>query len=301
MSDTLLVTGASGHLGQRVLHHLLETLNVPASRVIAASRNPAQLAEWSKRGVTTRASDFDDSASLDAAFKGVQRALLISTNTLDRPGHRLEQHLRAVNAASRAGVQHVVYTSMPKPLGSPVTFAPDHSGTEAGLVASSLPAWTVLRNQWYFENLFMSLPQVFGSGKWFTAAGDGAIAHIARDDLARAAATALAQGGNDKRVLNLTGIKRYTTREIATLAAAAVGKPIDVVSITNEQLVAGLLGAGLPDPIARMLASFDAHTAAGGLAEISGDYKALTGVEPQAFEAWLPANKAALTTAQAEH
>ncbi|MFN5683129.1 NAD(P)H-binding protein, partial [Bradyrhizobium sp.] len=188
MSDPLLVTGAAGQLGRAVIRHLLTTLKVPAGSIIAATRKPEQLKDLAAQGVQVRAADFDDPQSLPAAFAGVGRMLLISTDRLDRPGYRAEQHGRAIAAAEQAGVGHVVYTSMPKPDNSPLLIAPDHARTEAALRDSKLAGWTVLRNHWYFENLLMSLPQILGSGRWFTADEGGASADIARDDLARAAA-----------------------------------------------------------------------------------------------------------------
>src|SRR5579859_8190921 len=160
----LLVTGAGGQLGQRVLHHLTDSLKIPAGRIAAATRKPESLAAWAAQGVALRRADFDEPASLEQAFAGISRLLLISTDALDRPGHRLAQHRAAIAAAAKAGVSHVVYTSMPKPETSAVLFAPDHAGTEAALAASALPEWTVLRNNWYFENLFFSLPSAREAG-----------------------------------------------------------------------------------------------------------------------------------------
>ncbi|MBI5276490.1 MAG: SDR family oxidoreductase [Burkholderiales bacterium] len=293
MEPTLLVTGASGQLGARVLHHLLHTLKVPAGRVFAASRKPEALAEWAAQGVTVRAADFDNADALPAAFQGVQRVLVVSTDALDRPGRRLEQHRNALRAAEQAGVAHLVYTSMPKPESSAVLFAPDHAGTEAALAASALPGWTVLRDNWYFENQLMGLAPAIASGKWYSAEGDGRIAHIARDDVARAAACVLAGNAAGKTRYTLTGCRAYSRQEIVSLLSRATGKPIEVVPVPLEGLVQGMVAAGMPQPIARVVASFDANTAAGGLADVTGDYRALTGVEPQSFEAWVAASRLA--------
>lgn len=294
MSDTLLVTGASGHLGRRVIHHLLQTLKVPAARIIATTRKPEALADLAALGVVVRQADFDDSASLAQAFEGAQRLLLISTDAMDRPGRRLAQHQAAVAAAVKAGVQHVVYTSVPKPEDSPLLIAPDHLGTEQALAASALAGWTVLRNHWYFENLFMTLPSVLPSGQWFSAAGQGGIAHIARDDLGRAAATALAGSGTGKTTYTLSGARAFTTAEIAELISATLDKPIQLIPVPVEGLIQGMVGAGLPAPVAALFASFDTNTAAGRVSEVTGDFQQLTGVAPQPFAAWLAENKAAL-------
>ena len=285
-----LVTGASGHLGQAVVQHLLTTYSVPANKIIAASRHTDKLADLKAKGVQVRKADFDDEAGLLKAFEGVSRVVIISTDSLDGPGKRLSQHLRAISAAEKAGVNHVVYTSMPKPETSAVTFAPDHVGSEKALAASKIKGWTVLRNNWYFENLFHSVPQAIKSGSLYTAAGKGTIAHIARNDLGRAAAAVLSSDKGGKQTYTVTGSKEYTTDQIAALVSAATGKPITVVHVPVEGLVQGMIGAGLPEPIARIFASFDANTAQGGLAGVTDDYKALTNSEPQAFEDWVKAN-----------
>jgi len=290
----LLVTGASGQLGQRVVHHLLNTLGVPAQRLIATTRAPAKLAALAAQGVDVRAADFDDAQALVPCFRGANRMLLISTDALDVAGRRLAQHRNAIRAAELAGIDHVAYTSMPVPHRSPLLIAPDHAGSEDALAASALPNWTVLRHHWYFENLFMTLPQVLPTGKWYSAAGQGRVAHIARDDLALAAATVLAGKGSGKNTWTLSGTRAYSTVEMAALIAKAVGQPINVVPVALEDLVQGMVAAGLPEPLARVFASFDTNTAAGCVAEVTGDFERITGRKPQAFEAWLAQSTPAL-------
>jgi len=293
MSDTLLVTGASGHLGQRVLTHLLDTLKIPGERIVAVSRKPEALSDWTTRGVVARAGDFDDPSSLRAAFGGVDRLLLISTDSLHQPGQRLAQHKAAVSAAVEAGVKHVVYTSMPNPQNSLVLFAPDHAGTEAALAGSALPGWTVLRNHWYSETLFFALPPILASGKWYTAAGEGKTPYIARDDLARAAATALV-GGHGKLTFTLGGRKAYSVKEVADLVGRTVGRTIEVVPISVQMLAANLAGLGLPPPLPNTFASIEAAVAAGQFDSVADDFKKLVGNDPLPFEQWLLANKLAL-------
>ena len=290
----LLVTGAAGHLGQSVLHHLIATLGVPAGSIVAATRNPAKLAIWAAKGVSTRQLDFEDAESLGAGFAGVSRALLISTDAVDRPGRRLEQHVAAIAAMESAGVQHVVYTSMPRPENSPLLLAPDHEGSEKALANSNLPGWTVLRNHWYFENLFASLPSALASGKWYSADEGGASADISRDDLGRAAATVLAGDGQGRRILTLSGPQALTRAQTVERLNAALGKAIEIVPVPLEALVQGGVAAGLPEPVARIYASFDANTAAGRVAAVSDDFARITGRAPQTFDAWLAVNKAAL-------
>ena len=299
MSDKLLVTGAAGHLGQLVIHHLLDTLKLPADCIIATTRKPEALAALAAKGVTVRKADFDDVASLTTAFAGAQRLLLISTDALDRPGRRLEQHRNAIAAAANAGVGHIVYTSMPMPGDSPLLLAPDHLGTEQALAASPL-SWTILRNCWYMENLFMSLPSALASGQWYSAAGDGRIAYVARDDLARAAAVALASNDTSKTTYTLTGSEAFTTEEVAKRVAELASKPISVVHVPIEGRIQGMVAAtGWPLELATIFASFDTNTKAGRVAAVTQDFRKLTGGEPQKLADWLVANKVALAAPQA--
>ncbi len=293
MSQKLLVTGAAGHLGRRVIAHLIETHRVAPSQIVAATRTPDKLSALAAAGVTVRRADFEDPASLSAAFSGVGRVLLISTDALDKPGRRLAQHKAAIDAAKQAGVKHVLYTSMPNPETSVVTFAPDHLGTERALAASGL-GWTVLRNAWYMENLLMAVPSVLAGGKWFTSAGEGRIPYIGREDCARAAAAALVSDQTTNARYDITGAQAYTRAEIAALVSQIAGKPIEVIQVSDEQLAQGLTGAGIPGPFVPVLVSFDTNTRLGHFDLVSEDVRKLTGQGPQSLRDFLLANKAAL-------
>ncbi len=294
MTDTLLVTGASGQLGRSVINHLLDTFKVPAARIIATTRTPANLADLAARGVDVREADFDDQASLAKAFKGADRALVISTNELAIQGKRREQQLAAVAAAKQAGVAHLLYTSLPNPEpGSPIIFAPDHYDTEQAIKATGIP-YTILRNSWYDENLFMSLPQTLASGHWYTSAGDGRISYCARDDMAAAIAGALASGAKESTTYTLTGPKAYTVAEVAALVTEVTGKPIQVIQLSDDALTDGMKAAGLPEPIARLLVSFDAATRVGGLGMVTDSVEKLSGRKSVSLKQFLEANKAKL-------
>ncbi|MBZ9675948.1 NmrA family NAD(P)-binding protein [Mesorhizobium sp. ES1-1] len=293
MTATLLVTGASGQLGRSVINHLLDTYKVPPAQIIATTRTPATLADLAARGVTVREANFDDTASLAAAFEAADRMLIISTNELAVQGKRQEQQLAAVAAAKQAGVSHIHYTSMPTPEGSPILFAPDHYATEQAIKASGIP-YTIFRNGWYDENLFMAMPQVLAPGQWYTSAGDGAISYGARDDYAAAIAAGLASDASESTTYTLTGPKAYTAAEVAALVTEVTGKPIQIVQLSDDALTEGMKAAGLPEPIARLLVSFDAATRAGGLGMVTDSVEKLSGRKSVSLEQFLQNNKAAL-------
>jgi len=293
MSETLLVTGAAGQLGRLVLDELLASGKVLPANIIATSRDAAKLADYTAKGVQTRSADFDDAASLEAAFRGADRILIISTDALDEAGKRLRQHQTAVAAAQKAGAKHILYTSMPNPETPVIPFAPDHLGTENAIKATGIP-YTILRNGWYMENLFLALPHALADGKWYTASGEGQLAHVARADIAKATAAALASGATESATYTLTGETKRTVNEIAAIVSKVTGKPLDVAHVTDEQLAGGLKAAGLPDFFIPIIVSFDTNTREGHIDMVTGDVGTLSGEKLTTLESFLEASKSAL-------
>jgi NAD(P)H dehydrogenase (quinone) len=288
---TLLVTGASGHLGRRVVELLLDS---QAGTVVAATRTPGKLADFAARGAVVRPADFDDAASLKAAFAGVDRLLLISTDAVAVPGQRLQQHLNAVQAAEEAGVKHVVYTSLmnPEP-GTPVKIAGDHYGTEQALAASGM-GWTVLRENIYTQVLLGSLPQAVQTGQLFAATGDGKVAFITREDCARAAAAALTAPFEGRRTLDITGPEALSRHDLARIASEISGQPVTYIPLELEAVIQGMIQAGLPRPLAEAYASFDAAVAQGLFDRVSSAVEDLTGRRPTSVTEFLSDHRTAL-------
>lgn len=289
MSRTLFVTGASGQLGGLILDELAKSGT--KDRIIAGSRTPEKARI--PAGIESRKIDFDDAASLDAAFAGVDRLLIVSTDALDEPGKRARQHKAAVEAAKRAGVKHVVYTSAPKVDDSPLVLAPDHKATEEALAASGL-GYTVLRHNWYTQLLLASLPGAMKSGQLFSAAGTGRTAYVTREDCAAADAAALLSDFEGKRVLELTGPEALTVDDVARLASEVTGKPVAVVQVSEDQFAQGAIAAGLPEFVARFFAAVETNVKDGALDVVSDEFEKLTGRKPTSVKAFLEANRAAL-------
>ena len=283
MSQTILVTGASGQLGRAVVRHLLESQGVAPASLIAVTRDPAKLADLAAKGVTVRAGDFKAADTLPAAFAGADKVLIISGADI---GQRLPQHQAAVAAAVKAGASRIAYTSMPNPEpGNRVLFAPEHFGTEQAIKETGLP-YTIFRNGWYQENLMLALPAAFASGSWYTSSGQGRIAHAARDDMAAAIAGALAADEGESVTYTLTGPEALTSDEIAARAANSLGKPLQVVHVTDEQLAEGLKAAGVPEAFIRLTVSFDTNTREGGFDLVTGDIEKLSGRAPAPIESF---------------
>ncbi|MFY1827038.1 SDR family oxidoreductase [Myxococcus fulvus] len=292
-SPTLLVTGASGHLGRRVVELLLEAGKGP---LIVTTREPSKLADLAARGVVVRKADFDDVSTLAAAFDGAERLLLVSTDSLDVPGRRIIQHRNAVEAARIVGVKHVVYTSLTRPEpDSPITLAKDHWDTEQTLATSGL-GFTVLRNNIYMEMLLHSLPQAVAQGRLVTATGTGATAYVTREDCARAAVAALTSTYEGKRVLEITGPSAVTQAELARLAGELSGRPVEYVAVDAASLASGLVAHGLPAPLVEAYASFDVAVAQGRMSGVTSAVADLTGKAPVSIHQFLSAHREVFAT-----
>lgn len=290
-NTTLLVTGAGGQLGRQVVENLLQS---GVRNLIAASRDPGKLADVAKRGIETRRADFDDPASLDTAFRGVDRLLLISTDNLADPGRRSRQHRAAIAAAERAGVRHVVYTSAPSPYPTPKdSLINDHFWSEQALAASKLD-WTILRNHLYADLLLMSLPHAIQGGKLFSATGKAGRNYVTRADCAAAAAGALLKG-QGKQIFDVTGPAPITQDELAAIAGQLAGKTVAHIAVSPRDLAAGLTQAGLPPFLVDALVAFDVDASRGHHAIQAPTVQDLAGRAPTALRDFLGAHKDALT------
>jgi NAD(P)H dehydrogenase (quinone) len=152
---SVVVTGATGHLGRLVIESLLEQ-GRPAAQIVATGRRTEQLADLADRGVVVRRADYTDSGSLKEAFQGADKVLLVSSSEV---GQRFTQHVNAVDAARAAGVGLIAYTSITRADTSGLALATEHKATEDYIRESGLP-YVFLRNNWYIENYTDQLPVV---------------------------------------------------------------------------------------------------------------------------------------------
>lgn len=255
----IIVTGATGQLGRLVIQSLLTKL--PAAQIVAAVRQPERAADLAELGIQVRQADYTKPATLDAAFKGAEKILLISSSEV---GQRTAQHKNVIDAAKRAGVSLLAYTSLLHADRSPLGLAAEHQATETLLQESGVPH-VLLRNGWYTENYLASIPPALQHGAYIGSAGDGRIASAARADYAEAAAAVLTLAGHAGKVYELAGDESYTLAEFAAELSKQAGQSIPYVNLPEADFKAALVGAGLPEPLAGLLADSDTGAANGGL------------------------------------
>lgn len=269
---SIVVTGATGHLGRLVVTHLLAD-GVPADQVVAAGRRTETLADLAERGVRVATLDYGQPETIAAALEGAETVLLVSGSEV---GQRVEQHRAVIDAAKAAGVGRLVYTSAPKADTSPLVLAPEHKATEEILRASGL-TYTILRNGWYTENYLGDVQQARETGEIVGSFGDGRVASAPRDDFAAAAAVVLRTEGHDDAVYELSGDEAWGFDELAAAASEVLGRPVVYRAVSPEQRAADLAAAGLDEGTVGFVVALEGNTRDGLLAETSGDLSRLIG------------------------
>lgn len=266
---SIVVTAATGHLGQLVIDELLQ--RVPADQVVAVARNAEKAAALADRGVEVRIADYNDPAALAHAFGAGDTVLLIS----GLEPNRVEQHKSVIAAVKDARAARIAYTSV---LGGPAAdfaLAADHITTEQAILDSGLP-YTFLRNGWYNEVYTDQIAVQLEHGV-VGSAGDGRIASASRRDFAAAAAVVLTGEGHEKKAYELNGDVAWTLTEYAGELSKQSGKDVAYNNLSTEDHVQVLLGAGFPEPLAEIFAEVDTAIERGLLSGRGSDLSRLIG------------------------
>lgn len=267
----IAITGATGQLGRLVIDSLLKI--VAPAELIALVRDPAKADDLRAKGVKVRVADYSKPETLTSALAGVDRLLLISSSEV---GQRSAQHGAVIEAAKLAGVQLLAYTSLLHADTSTLGLAAEHRDTEKALVDSGL-SYVILRNGWYSENYTASVAPALQHGVILGSAKDGRISSAARADYADAAAVVLTSENQAGKVYELAGNESYTLAELATEVAKQSGKDVVYNDLPEDQYKDALVGLGLPDVFAALLADSDAAAAKGDLYDQSNELGKLLG------------------------
>ena len=242
------ITGATGQLGRLVVEKLKQRVN-PDS-LVALVRAPEKAADL---GIEARAFDYTRPETLAPALAGIDHLLLISGNEV---GQREAQHRNVIEAAQKAGVKWIVYTSLLRADTSSLSLAPEHAATEKLLEKTGIP-YTILRNGWYTENYTGSLVGSVQAGALAGSAGEGKVSSAAREDYAEAAAVVLSGEGHEGKVYELAGDEAYTLKELAAEVSRQVGKEVPYNNLPEAGYAQLLVSLGVPEGFAQAIAQWD--------------------------------------------
>lgn len=265
----ILVTGATGHFGGKVMETLLK--NVPAENIAVSVRDPKKAETLKARGVDVRHGDFDVPETLDTAFKGIDRLLIISTQGDNET--RIRQHLAAVEAAKRTGVGFIAYTSLANADESTLDLAKVHRETEAAIKKSGIP-YSFLRNNWYIENETPAFQGVLAGAPLTISAGDGKVGWATRDDYAEAAAKVLAGENHENTVYELSG-KPISYDDLANILVSVIDRDVPVEKVDDATYAEIMTNVGLPKDLVAFLEDIQCSIRNGALDYESNDFETL--------------------------
>jgi len=264
----IAITGATGQLGRLVVEKL--KAKTSASDIVALARSTAKAAGL---GVAAREADYDKPETLGRALDGADTLLLISSSEV---GKRATQHRAVIEAAKKAGVRRIVYTSLLHADTSPLSLAEEHLATEAELKASGI-AFTILRNGWYTENYTGSIPGALAGGALLGSAGEGKVSSATRADFAEAAVAVLTGEGHEGRTYELGGDEDWTLQDLSAEVSRQTGRAIPYRNLSEAEYADALKGFGLPEGFVRMIAGWDVGASQGALFDDSRQLSKLTG------------------------
>jgi NAD(P)H dehydrogenase (quinone) len=265
------VSGASGHLGRATVAELVQR---PGSHeVVGISRTPENITAPAQG----RFGDYNQPESLAKAYAGLDRLLIIPTL---EPGKRAAQNVAAIDAAVRVGVKHIVFmsTAGARQEEEPALSASYWQGEQC--LITTAPVWTILRMNFYAESFLQQAQAALAQGV-LTGLSENRVAFVARDDVAAAAAGILIGDCHAGAIYNATGPERLSGTGRAALIAEITGRPLAFLTITKEQLRAGLTQAGLPVEVINIVISIQTSFAAGAFDIVTGDVERLGGRAPR--------------------
>lgn len=266
----IFISAATSQLGQHTIQTLLNN-GIPASNIVAGIRDPQKAQNLKDLGLELRTFDYQQPETLEAALQGVEKFLLISSGSFD---NRQQQHLNAIQAAQKAGVKHIVYTSILN--AGEMALAADHKATEQHLLNSGL-TYTLLRNGWYNENYAGSIQQAAQTGALYGSAGAGKISAASRQDFAEAAAAVLNTSGHENTTYELGGTESFTLSELAAEISKQTGKEVTYHDLPQSEYQKLLEQVGLPAPLAFVFADSDTGISRGELFTERTDLQDLIG------------------------
>lgn len=280
----ILVTGATGHLGGSVIRHLLKS--VPADQIIALVRDESKAIKLKDYGVPIRVGDYHNPASLSAAFKHVDKILLISSNDYN---DRFGQHKNVIDAAMVNGVNHLVYTGVSlKDVNNSVLYShmKDHFLTEDYLKESGMN-YTFMRHNLYAEMIpFYMGNQVLEKGIVFPA-GSGRIPFALRDEMGEANASILINQGHENKSYNIANETAYSFQDMADILSELAGKKVSYTDPDHGSYIDSLKATGLPELKVRAASLFSVAMRNGDFMLPGNELKSLLGRRPTGLKTYL--------------
>ncbi|QEC43372.1 NAD(P)H-binding protein [Pseudobacter ginsenosidimutans] len=279
----IAITGANGQLGRATIDYLLDKIS--PSQLVAVVRNPSSVQGLWNNQVQVRQAAYEEPGKLEAAFNGVHTLLQISTTSTGDAGVR--QELNVVEAAKRAGVQHICYTSsLQADATADFTCSRQAAATEAAIRASGMQ-YTFLRNGLYMELILQLAGEVFEGGDICYPAKYARVSFVSRNDIAEALSK-LVTGGSDKnRIYEITGSRAWSFYDVCEMLRQEKRLCCRYISISEEEYRAVLQSLPIDADLAELLCSMASGISAGEFSHTGDDLEKILGRPPMQLRSFI--------------
>jgi NAD(P)H dehydrogenase (quinone) len=282
----ILVTGATGHLGNAAIQSLLKK-GVPAHEISALVRDENKAVNLKDQGVQIRIGNYNNYDSLKDALRGVDKLLLVSSNEIT--ADILVQHKDVINAARENRANHIVYTGMDIKNfeTTAIPFVSQVHKDTADYLKQTGVAYTILDNTLYAESIGKYIGETFLESGIFFPAGDGKLPWVSRAEMGEAAAVVLTSPGHEHKTYAITADTAYSFEEIAGMLSAITGQPVKYLKPDLNTYTGALEKAGVPKEVVSFLGGFGTAIANGEFDTQRSDLENLLGRKPMELKEFL--------------
>lgn len=282
----ILVTGANGHFGSATIDYLLQK-GVQPQEIAALVRSEEKGASLKDKGIELRLGDYHNYNSLMEGFKGIDKLLFVSSPS---PADRTQEHTNVVNAAKKAGVKHIVYTSLERKnetANSPLkTLMLAHVATEKAIKGSGID-YTIMRCNLYGDYIpWMVGEKVLETGIYYPA-GSTKVNWTMRNDMAEAAANILIGEGHRNKDYYISSAEQFSFLDIANIISEVSGKQVSYTSPGVQEYTTTASNAGMPQMLVEIFAGFATATEQGEFLTEKMDLEKLLGRKPLSIKGFL--------------
>jgi uncharacterized protein YbjT (DUF2867 family) len=284
----ILVTGATGNVGSRLVRSLLSR----GQSVRAFARTGDQSRFDPKVEVVV--GDFRDKASLSQALNGASKMYLLSK------GEDLEElEANVIEAASSAqGLELIVKHSVIGAQYKAADFGRWHRASEERIEASGLP-YVFLRPTSFDSNALFWADTIQSHDTAYGALGNTMLPVIDPEDIAEVAATVLTTPGHNGKAYDLTGPESLTNEQQVAILASLIGRPLKYVDVPDSAARESMIGMGMTPAYADAMINLFQVLRGFGRIEPTGEVKAILKREARTFRQWAEANVSAFKQRQA--